>query len=256
MAGFRGPANGFVDVDMVPHPAVSMLFDLGKDGVVVVDGSGRQKRNRVVAGLAPNGVRGRGLTASFECLQVRMSPLVSHAILGPSPELAGEVVALDELWGHDAARVHEQLRAARSWDERFEIAGAALARRYDDRWSVDAEVGFVWRRMVGSRGWVRVERLASEIGWGRKRLWSEFRSQIGITPKRAADLIRFDHAAHRLAAGHRAAFVAAESGYADQSHLHREAMAFAGVTPASLAVAPFLAVDDVAWAAGEDPTKS
>jgi AraC-like DNA-binding protein len=97
-------------------------------------------------------------------------------------------------------------------------------------------------------GQVRVEQLAAELGWSRKRLWARFRSQIGLTPKRAAQLVRFDHAAHRLAAGHSAAQVAAESGYADQSHLNREVMAFAGVTPTAVAVAPWLAVDPVAWA--------
>jgi hypothetical protein len=42
--------------------------------------------------------------------------------------------------------------------------------------------------------------------------------------------------------------VAAESGYADQSHLNRDVMAFAGATPTAVAVAPWLAVDPVAWA--------
>jgi len=64
---------------------------------------------------------------------------------------------------------------------------------------------------------------------------------------RAARLVRFDHAVHRLAAGHSPALVAAEGGYADQSHLHRDIVAFAGLTPAAVAVAPSLAVDDVAW---------
>jgi AraC-like DNA-binding protein len=82
------------------------------------------------------------------------------------------------------------------------------------------------------------------------------RSQIGLTPKRAAQLIRFDHAAHHLAAGHSAALVAAESGYADQSHLHRDAMAFAGMTPTAVAVAPWLAVDDIAWAAPEHAART
>jgi AraC-like DNA-binding protein len=103
--------------------------------------------------------------------------------------------------------------------------------------------------MVTSRGQVRVEQLAAETGWSRKRLWSRFRSQIGLTPKRAAQLIRFDRAAHRLAAGHSAALVAAESGYADQSHLHRDVKTFTGVTPRVVAAAPWLAVDDIAWAA-------
>src|SRR5262245_61304834 len=101
--------------------------------------------------------------------------------------------------------------------------------------------------MVTSRGQVRVERLAAETGWSRKRLWSRFRSQVGLTPKRAAQLVRFDYAAHRLAAGHRAALVAAEAGYVDQSHLHRDTMAFAGVPPTAVALAPWLGVDDIAW---------
>ena len=111
------------------------------------------------------------------------------------------------------------------------------------------------RRTLTSRGRVRVEGLADEVGWSRERLWSRFRSQLGITPKRAARLVRFDHAAHLLAAGHAAAGVAAESGYVDQSHLHREVKEFAGLTPTAVATAPWLAIDDVAWPASS-PTRS
>ncbi|GHF27796.1 hypothetical protein GCM10018772_61780 [Streptomyces fumanus] len=79
-----------------------------------------------------------------------------------------------------------------------------------------------WWLMRTSRGRVRVDSLANEVGWSRKRLWSRFRSQIGLTPKHAARLVRFDHAAHLLAAGNAVAQVATESGYVDQAHLHRE----------------------------------
>jgi AraC-like DNA-binding protein len=226
-----------------------MIFDLGDTPIVVNDASGQEQlRGNVVAGLAPSGVRGRG-GSSFECLQVRLSPTVAHAVLDGSSELGGAVVSLDDLWGREAVRTQDQLRAGRSWEDRFAIATAALVRRLDAGRVVDPEVAFSWRQMVASRGRVRVERLAADIGWSRKRLWGRFRSQIGLTPKRAAQLVRFDHAAHLLAGGHSAAVVAADSGYADQSHLHHDIVAFAGVTPAALAVTPFLAIDDVAWAA-------
>ncbi|MGP3933475.1 helix-turn-helix domain-containing protein [Nonomuraea sp. KM88] len=247
MAGFSDQANEFRDVALVPHPAVTVLFDLGDQPFVFEDGCGAQQRERVVAGLAPHRARGRGLSRSSECLQLRISPMVAHAVLGASSELGGTVAALDDLWGREAVRTHERLRAAGSWEERFAIAEAALARRYDAGRAVAPEVTFCWEQMVASRGRVRIERLVAEIGWSRKRLWSRFRAQVGLTPKRVAQLIRFDHAAHRLAAGHGAALVAAESGYTDQSHLHRDVMAFAGVTPATVAVSPFLAIDDVAW---------
>lgn len=60
-------------------------------------------------------------------------------------------------------------------------------------------------------------------------------------------LVRFDHAAHRLVAGEGAAEVAADSCYADQSHLHGDLKAFTGATPATMAGESFLAVDDLAW---------
>jgi AraC-like DNA-binding protein len=177
-------------------------------------------------------------------------------VLGASAELGETAVTLDDLWGNDAVISQDQLRASGSWAERFAIAEAALVRRCQAGRAADPEVAFAWRQMVTSRGQVRVEGLAAEAGWSRKRLWSRFRSQIGLTPKRAAQLIRFDHAAHRLAAGDSAALVAAETGYTDQSHLHRDVMAFAGVTPTAVAGAPWLAVDDIAWAASQDASRT
>jgi AraC-like DNA-binding protein len=247
MAGFRARATDPVDMSVVPYPAVTLVIDLGDELLAVDEASGRRQQGSVVAGLAPGAVRTQG--SGIECLQVRLSPTVAHAALGACSELCGMVVPLEDLWGRDAARIRDRLRAAGSWDERFAIAQAELGRRSEAGRPVEPEVAFAWEQMVISQGQVRVEALAAETGWSRKRLWSRFGSQAGITPKRAAQLIRFDHAAHRLAAGHSPALVAAETGYFDQSHLHREVLSFAGVTPANVATAPWLAVDPIAWSA-------
>lgn len=209
---------------------------------------GRERRGSLAAGLALGAVRGRA--HGLNCVQVRLSPAAAHAVLGLPDGLDQGVVGLDELWGPDAARVEDRLREASSWDERFAIVDAVLARRQDAGPLVDPEIAYVWRRIVTSGGLVRVDRLAGEVGWSRKRLWSRFRSQVGLTPKRAATLVRFDRAAHRLATGAPPAQVAAETGFADQSHLHREVRDFAGMTPAAVAGQPWLAVDDIAWPTG------
>lgn len=244
MAGFSAQMALPVDLQALPHPAVTVAINFR--GGLLVDASGRQNMDSVVASLAPGDVRVRG--EDIDTLQIRLSPLVAHAVLGGSAELGGELATLDDLWGRDAKRVQGRLRAAGSWEERFAIAQAALARRCEQGPAVDPEVAYAWRQMVASRGQIGIDRLAMQAGWSRKRLWSRFRSQIGLGPKRATQLVRFDYAAHRLAAGQSASLVAAESGFADQSHLNRDVMAFAGATPTDVAAAPWLAVDDIAWA--------
>jgi AraC-like DNA-binding protein len=245
MAGFHDRDSGPFDLRSVPHPAVTVAFEFGDSPLVIEDASGRRQRGSLVAGLGP-GVRVSG--KNIECVQVRLTPMVAHAVLGVCPsELERAVVALDDLWGRDASRILERLGATQSWDERFALTEAALVRRRASGPTVDREVAWVWDRMVVNRGWVRVDELAVEIGWSRKRLWTRFRSQIGMPPKRAAKLIRFDHAAHRLSAGHGAASVAAETGYVDQSHLHRDVLEFTGGTPSTMVDDTWLAVDHIAW---------
>jgi AraC-like DNA-binding protein len=244
MAGFRQRAASSWDIAMVAHPSVTLLVDLSEGEGAIYDSRGRHERGSVVVGLLPGTFRAAGWTR-VECLQIRLEPAVAATMLG---EVSGLVVPLGEIWGRDACRVEDSLRAAASWDERFAIAAEILGRRPAAR-RVDPEVAHAWRRTLARRGRLRVEGLADEVGWSRKRLWARFRSQLGITPKRAAGLVRFDHAAHLLAAGHAAAGVAAESGYVDQSHLHRETKALAGLTPTAVAAAPWLAIDHVAWPA-------
>ncbi|SEH03662.1 Helix-turn-helix domain-containing protein [Nonomuraea solani] len=248
MAGFRHRAPAFTDIAMVAYPSVTLLVDLSEGEGVVYETRGRRERGSVVVGLLPGDLRAAGRGAG-ECLQIRLEPVAAAALFGASNELSGTVVALADVWGRDAGRAEDRLRAAASWDERFTIAADILGRRLGAHAPVDPQVAYAWRRTLTSRGRVRVDGLADEVGWSRQRLWSRFRSQLGITPKRAARLVRFDHAAHLLAAGHAAAGVATESGYVDQSHLNREVTAFAGLTPTALAVAPWLAIDDVAWPA-------
>lgn len=257
MAGFRPRVHTSADIAMIAHPSLTLLVDMSDEGSLLHDAHGRRGRGSVVAGLLPGALRASGRVG--EVLQIRLDPVAAAVLLRASPDLCGTVVPLEEVWGRDAGQVEERLRAAASWDERFAAVVDILGRRLTEppaaRSPVDGEVAHAWRRIRASRGRIRVDSLADEVGWSRKRLSARFRSQLGIAPKRAARLVRFDHAAHLLAAGLGAVDVAAASGYVDQSHLAHEVKEFTGFTPTAVAAAPWLAIDDIAWPASS-PSRS
>lgn len=247
MAGFRDRGITPPGIRLIPHPAVTLVL-VFNGTIAVADADGRRQQGSLAAGLGFGEVL-RWLQAdTFEALQIRLSPVAALAVLGAVvADLHGTVVTLDDLCGREAARVSEQLGDLSSWQDRFALIDAWLARRYAAASPIAPEVAWAWRAIAAGRGMVRVEHLAAELGWSRKRLWSRFHAEIGLPPKRAAKLVRFDHAVHGLVAGQDPAGVAADSGYTDQSHLHRDVLAFTGLTPATVVDEPFLAVDDIAW---------
>ncbi|MFE6222442.1 helix-turn-helix domain-containing protein [Streptomyces sp. NPDC057854] len=257
MAGFRVPGLLGEGLRLIPHPSVMLILECGDGTSTVDDGTGRRQPGSLVAGPgfgAGGGVRAWG--EHVECVQVRLSPVVAAAVLGVGPtELAGAMVTLDDLWGGEAARVREELGRIPSWQGRFAHTEALLARRGAFRPPADPAVAWVWHRLVADGGLVRVEDLATELGWSRKRLWSRFTTHLGIPPKRAAKLIRFDRAVHRMVAGAPTARAAADGGYCDQSHLHRDITEFTGTTPTTVVREPFLTVDARAWPTGTAPAR-
>jgi hypothetical protein len=180
MAGFRDRGMTAVGHRAIPHPAVTLALEFGAGPLIVDDAAGRQQRGSLVAGLGFGPGAGWVRGENFEAVQVRLSPLIARAVLGVSPaDLDGAIVALDDLWGRQASRIREQLRDASSWEDRFAVTDALLAHRRQAGSrgagsSVDPEVAWVWNRILVGRGRVRVDRLAAEVGWSRKRLWSRF----------------------------------------------------------------------------------
>ncbi|KAF0845553.1 AraC family transcriptional regulator [Nocardia caishijiensis] len=245
MAGFRYREDAPVDITMIPHPLVTVLLDLSEHGVVHDVSGGRVTGNAVI-GLRAGAFR---ITSAGvgDVLQIRMSPVVAAAILRDTDIIGGAVAPLTELWGPATTFLIERLRATPSWDDRFAITAAFLRSRFPRKSGVAPELAYVWDRTVRAGGRVRIHTLATETGWTRQRLWSRFRTQLGVSPRHASELVRFDRAAHLLAGGRPLAEVAAEAGYADQSHLHRRTRAATGTTPTVVARAPWLAIDDLAW---------
>ncbi|GAB4586331.1 helix-turn-helix domain-containing protein [Nocardia sp. IFM 10818] len=233
LIGYRQVGGAELDLRVAAAAAVTVLIEFGDGGLTIEDASGRRTVGGFVAGLPLEAMRIRGARA--QCIEVRFSPMQAYALLGIAPsDLGRGAVALEDLWGARAGRLRERLASGRSWDERFAVTKSFLAQRDRPMRAPDAEVVEAWQRIIGSNGQVKIGGLAESLGWSHKRLWARFESQIGLTPKRAAMLVRFRSAVDGLLADRPAADVAMDCGYTDQAHLCRDVSIFTGRTPRAL----------------------
>jgi AraC-like DNA-binding protein len=162
-------------------------------------------------------------------LQVALVPLAARALLGPLDELAGHAVPLE------APELVDRLYDAATWEARFRLLDEVLLRRLADAPPPDAAVAWAWRRLVETDGRIPIAALTDELGWSRKRIAARFREHVGLTPKRAARLLRFERARElaEQAASADWTRIALAAGYYDQSHLINDFRAVTGRTPAT-----------------------
>jgi AraC-like DNA-binding protein len=179
-------------------------------------------------------------------IQVALRPLGARALLGlPAGELAEIDVPAEAVLGGVCTELRARAMAAPGWPERFALLDEILLRLMTgarpSRLEPQAapEVGWAWRQLLASGGTLRITDLAVQTGWSGRYLTSRFRGEIGLTPKAAARVIRFDRARRLLirraaaadGGGHRLADLAAACGYFDQAHLAREFRSLAGCPP-------------------------
>jgi AraC-like DNA-binding protein len=213
----------------LPFPGIPLILNLGSPWVVE-----STSLDSFLAGLhtRPTTVTGE---RAFSCLELRLTPIGARRLLGlPLHELANGTHALAELLP-GARTLTARVREAQTWDERFDLLEVFLTERLAEAPPAPREVDWAWRQLVSSGGRVRVRALAGDLGWSPRRLIDRFRDHVGLPPKAAARVIRFDRAVSALRSGTpRVAEVAAACGYADQAHLGRELRELGGVTPGQL----------------------
>jgi AraC-like DNA-binding protein len=209
-------------------------------------------------------------------IQLALKPPGVRALLGlPAGELADLDVPAEAVLGRVCTELRDRVRGASGWPERFAVLDEILLRQLlagnDEAVGagpVAPEVLWSWRQLLRAGGSVRVADLAAGTGWSGRHLASRFRAEIGLTPKAAARVIRFDRArkllVSRLSAAslngdpdgtgasaggsnYGLAALAADCGYFDQAHLAREFRALAGVPPSQWLAEEFRNVQAGSW---------
>jgi AraC-like DNA-binding protein len=220
---------------VIPRPEVQLVVRFGPSSRNGLDVHAFGARQRVHRKLIRRGQR--SVTA-------RLALGAPEAVLGvPASEMAGRIVALEDLWGDVAVR----RLCARMGDAR-DMAGAAgvlesaIAERIasangkgNGRRPARAEIALAAAERL-SRPGGSVYAVAAELGVSERHLRRVFRETVGVSPKAFARVARFHRALGAAREDARAGWAggAAAAGYYDQAHLIAEFRAIAGVTPRGL----------------------
>jgi AraC-like DNA-binding protein len=167
-------------------------------------------------------------------LEIVMSPLGAYQLLGrPTSDLGTGIVDLEAAYGADGGRFLAEVRDRGTWPARFAVVDAFLLRAARRGLCPSPEVQRAWQLLRASGGRIAIRDIVADIGWSHKHLIAKFTQQVGLPPKAVARLTRFERVLARTRTGPVGSWsrVAAECGYADQSHLIREFREFAGTTP-------------------------
>jgi AraC-like DNA-binding protein len=239
LCGYRERSQATVARTMPASTRVPLILSFGD--AIEVDMSGPQGGRHVsfVGGLYPGPATTRYRGGQFG-VQVDLTPLGAFRLCGvPGSALADQVIDLGEVAPALGPGFQDRLGSLANWEDRFALVDDVLCTLAAAGPEPDPMVGWVWRQLADSGGAVRVSDLVAETGRSHRHVTSRFRDHVGLTPKAAAGVLRFERAA--AAVRERAwplAAIAAEFGYADQSHLTREFVRLAGQPPASFAARP------------------
>jgi AraC-like DNA-binding protein len=240
----RGAVSEYIDFDMAGWPpgrhrglpAGSLTIMLSRGRPVGVapqgDAGGAIRLAASVSGLITDAVdvlhdgHERGV-------QVTLTPAGARTLLGvPAGVLAGRTEDLgDILGGPPVAALTEQLACAAGPVERKAVLDRAFSRllRQD---ATPSPVARAWAGLVATDGRVPISTLAREVGWSRRHLATQFTAEVGVSPKAAARVLRFERVGRLLRAGRAGGLseLAVRCGYYDQAHLSTEWRSLAGCT--------------------------
>lgn len=153
---------------------------------------------------------------------LRFRPGVLPRLLGvPASEFRDQRVPLDSVCAVASARLEASAR--------LDVVVADLlsrpARTQTSPWALPA-VHHVTSRLAGGAA---VSGVARELGWSARTLQRQCLAVYGYGPATLRRIMRFRRAVALLRTGQSTSTAAADAGYSDESHLHRETREFSGV---------------------------
>jgi len=220
------PAGSCGSVRTLPEGCADLMFDLGNQPRAWL--SGPRTRARVFEHVGP-----------VEMLGAQLQPGVARLLTStPARELLDATLPLERMLPGGARAVPallERLVSVPDTSARCAELNRFLLERFAGA-AVDPRISRAVEHIIERAGSADVTELARAVAASPRNLTRLFHAWVGTSPKLLSRMVRFQNVLGHLASGANLdwAALAAELGYADQSHLIRDFSDFAQLSPGAL----------------------
>jgi AraC-like DNA-binding protein len=218
---------------VLPTGAMHVVFRLSPEPLRVfdeVDAPVPRAVGHAIVGGARASAYVRDVSAPACSVGAMLHPGTARLLFGGSAvELSNAHTPLEDVWGPRAAEARERLLEARSPERRLDLFEALLLERLPRVRGLHPAVA----EALGKLGAYPVHGVVADSGYSHRRFITLFADAVGLTPKRYARVLRFQHVLARMAAAPNEplAQLALAAGYSDQAHFNRDFREFAGISP-------------------------
>lgn len=216
---------------MHPDGSLGLVFNWG-DALDFSDGSYTQT---VTLDRASTHSRQLKLAGTVEAFGVLFQPGGAYPLFGvPLNELVDTAVLTDHLQSNQPHHLHDQLAKVPSFLEKVALIETWLKRRLEHLNSPSPVVTPSLAMIAQNHGQILMQTVAEAVYLSPRQLERLFKTQVGLSPKRFARVMRIRQtrdALKQLEAAHSLTQVAHDHGFFDQPHFIREFKSVVGMTP-------------------------
>ena len=223
---FAGPQR---HVEWLPDGRTALFFRVLEAG---------QRADLTVAGPRTRALY-KHVTGVEQLVRFQFKPGCSGALLGVTAQaLTDRAVPLEDIWGHAATALFDDLMTARSLAQVVERVAQAMTLRTPPTFEPTPARLARHAVCLFESGETRVDKVAEQLGVTSRHLRRAFTESVGVGPKDFARALRLQRAV-RMAGGSRDwGSIAVDAGYYDQAHLIAEFRDLVGLTPSAFLKRP------------------
>lgn len=204
--------------DVVPNPCVNLVMEDHRSGIYGVSSRMYTKR-----------IEGKGQVFGVKFHPGGFYPFVRTAL----SNLTDQSLALEQIFGADAADYEQQLRSSADPADRIALTEALLVKHLPPQDKPVILINQIIDRIKIDRELTKVEQICDTFHLNKRKLQRLFNQYVGISPKWVIKLYRLQNAAEAMDTGkeYDTLKLSADLGFYDQSHFIKDFKSIIGKTP-------------------------